>query len=503
MSSLATTINDLPDEFISKLFKYLALSDLGVCSMVSKRWHSIYADFRLDRLLVIGNREFETTVLNNPYGGIENRRCIPKIFRRLLDKPLLMNLQDLYLFRYDLEFGLNGLNRLSQLVNLHIKIDDAYRGSLNLTLPKLKTLKFHYGNVRCPVSIDCPELNELTYSGELANENIPDVKNPETIRKLDTDIFGRKLSPFKNVDCLMTRKFEAICRDTLQSLPNLKELHFVRDIQYVFTSRFHGEIGTLDRMKRTLREFLYDASTLSGPEFRFNFAGFPLNIDRLNFDYGMKVEGNRESVCNEYIYMKNYQLIDPDTTMDFISEINYSDLMKYVVGEFPNDFSKKFHNIKKVIVSDAEFVPDEVHLLRFLSSLRQLKKLELDHSGLSQWFYDRLPATVRMLDELTLGSASPHVVHELPSNFDFINKFFRVSELYINRNLSSVAYASLVRRLAKIEVCKFYLQTKHNRFLVQKRRNSKKYHIHEPNYGFRKDIEAEDPDEIVNFLLKL
>ena len=53
-------------------------------------------------------------------------------------------------------------------------------------------------------SIDCPELNVLVYR-ETTNASLLKVKHPETIRKLETSMFGPKLAPFKNVECLVTR----------------------------------------------------------------------------------------------------------------------------------------------------------------------------------------------------------------------------------------------------------------------------------------------------------
>ena len=60
---------------------------------------------------------------------------------------------------------------------------------------------------------------------ESQDANLLQVNQPETIRKLETNMVGAKLAPFKNVECLVTRQFEAIRKATLQSLPKLKELH--------------------------------------------------------------------------------------------------------------------------------------------------------------------------------------------------------------------------------------------------------------------------------------
>ena len=53
MSSLtkSTAIDDLPAEMVCELFKHLHPRDLAACSLVNKRWHSIYAGFKVQRLV--------------------------------------------------------------------------------------------------------------------------------------------------------------------------------------------------------------------------------------------------------------------------------------------------------------------------------------------------------------------------------------------------------------------------------------------------------------------
>ena len=60
---------------------------------------------------------------------------------------------------------------------------------------------------------------------EFQDANLLHVKQPETIRKLETSMVNGELAPFRNVECLVTRQFEAIRKATLQSLPKLKEFH--------------------------------------------------------------------------------------------------------------------------------------------------------------------------------------------------------------------------------------------------------------------------------------
>ena len=86
-----TSIEDLPSEMISKLFYHLPPKDLAACSMVNKRWQSIYAAFKLHRLVANSYHDFDR-VLSSWWDSNETireaERCEIKIFFRMVDKPL-------------------------------------------------------------------------------------------------------------------------------------------------------------------------------------------------------------------------------------------------------------------------------------------------------------------------------------------------------------------------------------------------------------------------------
>ena len=117
----AASIDDLPPEMICELFEYLQPKDLAACSMVNKRWHSIYGGFRMHRLVAVDydNWYYDLGKWYNSNQAIREERSHLKIFRLLAEKPLLSNLKHLALSG---ELDLNELNRFRQLVHLEIKI---------------------------------------------------------------------------------------------------------------------------------------------------------------------------------------------------------------------------------------------------------------------------------------------------------------------------------------------------------------------------------------------
>ena len=402
MNPPTTCIENLPPEMICELFKHLPLKDLLVCPLVNRRWRSIYAGFRVSTLVV--RDRHHANIINWSYPGRkfgDHQLCSPELFNRLADQPLLSNLKHLALLCDNDQFDYAKLRSFSQsLVHLEIIRFFGRIKKLKLKLSALQVLVCHYGNSR-PLSIDCPKLKVLVYH-ESEEDSLLEVKRPETIRSLVTDMVSPKLAPFRSVERLITREVANICKDTLLSLPKLKELRYNRNMRSAFWEFKDDGSGRLNRMKRTLSEFMVEAKKLRGSDFRFRFAGFHLTPARLDqLDFGVQVEQDREP-CNEYVYMKNYQLLDPDATLDFIDEICYTRLMESLPGELPADFVQKCTSVDTVKLYGR--VQDEQHLLWFLQSLSSLRDLNLEDAKLSQEFYDQLPQSASSLVQLMIGT---------------------------------------------------------------------------------------------------
>ena len=469
-----TSIEDLPSEMISELFEYLPLKDLATCSMVNKRWHSIYAVFRVHRLAMICYHsycypEFELSQWYDASRRIEEKeRCRLEVFSCFAEKRLLSNLRQLALAAGDsFQFDLNKLNRFEKLVHLEIEVHALHERKVHLNLPRLKVLAFHHYNSSCSLSIDCPQLSTLVYREERSDANLLNVKHPKTIRKLVTNmIYPKWLASFESIECLATWQYEAISKATLQSLPKLRELRYNGSLRSVFEKEFEEEVREerrevriVDRMKRTLGEFLDEVKKLRGNDFQFRFYGFQLaNVKLEQIDFGALVHARtrneyRYNECNEYVYMKNYQLIEPGA-FDFVSAINYSVLLRHVTGEVPRCFSQKFTGVNSVEAKGA--IEDPEQFLWFLKSLKFLRRLALEKTRLNQEFYDQLPESACSLTRLKVDNG--HRKNEL--NFDFVGKLPCLSMLAIRPSLRSYeSVTSLLRWLDRLERYEFSCST--------------------------------------------
>ena len=498
--SSSTSIEDLPPEMISELFEYLHLKDLCACSLVNKRWNSIYSNFKMQRLAAISyeydyHEIFRWYHTNQPIQ--EEERCSPTMFVRLVEKPLLSNLKHLALAGACFKLDLNKLNRFSQLVQLEISY--YLVGEVHLNLPRLKVLAIHEWNY-CDLSIDCPLLSTLVYCERKEGATLLKVKHPETIRNLETNMIGEKLTPFKGVECLMTRRYQMISSATLLSLPKLKEFRYIQDISNLFQDELRYGLGTVNGLKRTLNEFMAEAKKLRGNDFQFAFSGFQLSnmkVDQIDFAAQVfEVHGRRrEYVSNESIYMKNYHLIEPGA-LHYIRNVDYTDLLSHVTGEFPRCFSQKFTDIKEVQVTDR--IEDADQFLWFLKSLRFLKSLSLDETELGQEFYDQLPESAPSLRNLELEER--HCEDGLQLNFNFIGRLPRLSDLDIDQNLCVESLPSLVRWISKLEDVQFNVQSGQKRFEIRKEMRLAEWKIWK---NCTVVFKTRNPEEIVHFFESL
>ena len=506
MSSSLATIDDLPAEMIRELFKYLSLKDLTACSIVNKRWNSIYTDFRVDSLVVTYRSESEPDFskwYNSNRRHSDSRKCPDKMFIRLLNRPLLSNLKHLSFCWYKpSEFDLNVLNKFSQLVHLELYADSQGK-KVNLNLPMLNVLVIWHDDKLSLISVDCPRVKVLSYrEGYPTPEQCKlEVKHPETIWKLDTNMFGPKLAPFKMVECLVTEIFQVISRDTLLSLPSLKELHFNKPIDAVLFPDYTILFDSLDRLKELLNEFLDDLQELKGPDFRFTFAGFQMTKWALKqMDFCIQENSQYPRIFNELVYMKNQDLIDPDASLDFVSCFDYSRLMQATGGEIPSWFFKRFTEIYRVETSAK--IQDPEHFRWFLSSVRTLSVLDLENSELGQEFYDQLPTLAPQLTFLNLTDNEDVPNFELRLNFDFVDKLLQLESLFITQELPPELAARLIKKwlAGRLGHGSLYFRWRGNRVQIEK---SKKIFKLYKNWSHKSVFKTENPDKILNCLEKL
>ena len=477
--------NNLPIEIFFHLFKFLDKPDLFTCSLVNKHWHLAFAYFEpIHKLVVIDKLNFYFINWYDSHQKVEKKvwrkaLCGPETFCLLVNSPKLSKLKYLALNCHKFEFDLNELSKLSQLVQLEITIpfETSFRQKkVNLKFRELKVLVLHLYTGGYSLSIDCPALNTLVYLEKYRFGSQLSVKHPQMIRKLETSMLGWKLSPFKNVECLVADQFEAISKATLLLLPSLKELRYDQPIERV-SRHLKGDFIPI------LYNFLYYAKSLKGSDFKFSFVGFQVNklkeLDRICF----------ESLSNESFYAENYQLIKPNA-LHFVRRVHYNELMYELVMEPQSSFFQKFTQIEQVFASGT--IQNSKHFLEFLESISSLRRLRLGRTKLTQQSYDRLPLAVPLLFELEL-------YEKQLVNFDFIGKFTGLQCLSIGHCLSLESLRSLVGQLGNLSEIFFRFETKELR--IKKIRGSKVFRVYDDQD--QTAFVTENVEQMVNFLEEL
>ena len=456
----------------------------------------------------------------------EKELCYLK-FAHLVDQPLVSNLKHLALCDESPEFDLNKLNQFDQLT--HLEIDRCLgEQPVNLHLPELRVLAIHRFNEHCRLSIDCPELEVLLYRGEPEDENLLDVKHPETIRKLETDMVGAKLDQFENVKCLVTKTLFSIHQNTLQSLPNLKELRCNASIMGLERElrkyRQHYRTGYCEEIQLLLRQFLDALEKLRRSDLQFIVSGFQMDIEKLEDDiefwWPKKLGLMRFS--EEYFFIRNHNLIDEP--MDFIKKLNYTLLMENQAGMARKSFYRKFTGVKEVH-SGPWTVEYPSHFLSLLKSLGSLIILDLRQSGLGPDFYEQLPTAVPQLVQLVLQECPEEcgvfngwkMEDEYPGiekckkldcmlemNFDFIDQLPHLSRVYVHQNLTLLSMCSLLRWADRLEEIEFCFSVKAERFLVKKTAGSEEFEVFKTSLiNEQRRLKTKNPVEVVEFFESL
>lgn len=174
---------------------------------------------------------------------------------------------------------------------------------------------------------------------------------------------------------------------------------------------------------------------------KFRFAGFRLIkaiFDQI--DFGAQDSQGYRDVYDEYVHLKNCQLMEPDATLGLNYTVDYIRLMRNVRtlnGKLPSCFFKKFSGIQYGLAEG--LVQDANHILRFLKSLSLLRGLTIRFSRLAQEVYDQLPASAHSLTRLNLVGKNGQQL-----NFGFITQFSRLGHLAIQSSMCFESFASLV-----------------------------------------------------------
>ena len=428
MASTATeraTLNDLPTEMVCEVLSRLSLQDLVRFKMTAKRYLEILSVSRVNKLKV-GVHEMSNSI----------ERCQPNLFALQFARPTLSHLQHLTIDAHPNPFNLNELNRLTRLAQLKISCELPNGDPICLDLPDLRQLEVACNGTR-EMRINSTKLEKLTYYGD---EDLLQVKHPETVGSLDSDLPFEHLRSFRNVRHLRSSsRFHILDERTLLDFPNLKEIAFTGtflDVYYAslpYLERFMTRkkaLGRADLKVQLVSLELVDHKPIDDYRFSKIFSWF----EEVGYNYGdnygdlYDYEEHKGFFYLLRLHVHNYdQLIGTAP----IRSVSYIEIMQLFRGRIPDDFFSKFGGIKRVSVP--QLYAGEEHLLWFLQSVPELKEFESHAVILSESFFHRLAQSCSK----SLRSISLYEVElKRLQNLDFSGEFKVLSSLSLNMDSS-------------------------------------------------------------------
>lgn len=441
------TIGGLPPEMILQIFRHLQLNDLVRIKRVCSLWNELIGTMKIERLFVSLNLDAKERwyYSSRPCRTVEF--CHPRLFIAQCKKPILSNLKYLK-FNTDIaiwnigssvDFDLNEVNTFSGLVQLEMAFSC---GNLNLNLPNLEVLSLDPGNYLYEIHLNCRRLRVLSY-GEAYDKDLLRVEHPDSVRVLESQMYGARLARFRHLECLRRTSFQFGFLDvtTMLKLKKLKAFHYDHSIDAFVNNDF-------DKIKRILKNFMQQKRMAGRSALKFYFAGLQLIDEKLDdIDFCLETRNGRDFIAAERLYTKHYDRLQDE--LEFVQEVNYSRLFRLVDG-LPADYFRRFCNLRMVT---AECPLNEQHLLDFLKRVNWLRWLTL-YGLASQAFFDSLPhffslshfylyaQTDKQIDRDTEHNRPEN--QEIELDFSFLGKFEKLNRFEIERSLSLESARTLI-----------------------------------------------------------
>ena len=396
------TTDDLPNECLYEIFKYLNLQDVINCRTVSKRFKSISDLIKFRQLIVsdiIG--ELKSMWFADKSRPINYMNAINfQIFQTFRSSfNLKHTLERLHIRKYaDKNFELPNLAGFNNLQELEIdsRINNVH---LTLELPKLKMFRLarmHNGfhlHLKTPTKLEILDFICLTQL---------EIDHPESIKQLKTFWIDEeelpKLAAMKNLECLHTGEAAFgtdLLRGILSFFKNLKHLQF--DL-----------LGDKEEISNFFKHVLVQKDALQRPNFKLYLGGVELIDSRKVDEYFL-----RESV--QHFQMQNIDLLNGD--LSNIKVIFFDYLFKSTVdNRISTNYVSKLYNIRQV---EADNKVNVEYLIWLLKKSDYLEVLSLFGTELNQTFFDHtLPDICPNLIRLKIGSSL-----NLVKQINFAEKF--------------------------------------------------------------------------------
>ena len=341
MASIETTIDDLPDEILYELFKYLNLPDLINCRLTNKRWKSI-SDITRVRQLVVSDRIDEFKELCKDSITFSKFRFYTKLFK------LKQHLRKLHIrctvysshimFKRILDFDLSIFNEFIYLRELDLRLKNFLvndQTSLNLhNLIRFKLELIEMFSFDSEVHLIAPRLEFLN-----CDLHLIDVHHPESIKQFSTNcdcddnpINFDKVKMMKNLEVLQfdDSSVDFSILNDLSDLPKLKELRISDQVTDQSSEQlFDLVISSFNNLKHLMkfgfnndRDWVYIVRNYESETFDFKYTLHSGEFKQFNGGIFFKTKIDSNQMISFYNQLKDNGRV---YTQNIVQLLNTSD----------------------------------------------------------------------------------------------------------------------------------------------------------------------------------
>ena len=443
-------MDELPLNLYQSIFEFLDVYDLRSVRRVCKRFRAAVGGYRIRELSFVfdDSKKFNWFHTNCPSNFLNNVHGteLPLLTSALFNFQWLRKLK--------IEFNESSGFRFERLVALNLRqleqLELTYTGqpaNVNkfettqpLSLPSLRVFSIrHYRQAH--LVIDTPQLVAFdNNSGFEQPSSFFEFRYPQSVKYLSVYQLDDNISIFSNVEQFEINHPNMLDPNSLRAYPHLRVLK-MRSLLYEDRDLLY-KLKELIFKNKHLEIYCLGVRMTEGME-----------LDEYNLDAQLNVHSNVFSRTNLAHLINHYEKLDDN--LDWISALNYNDLISLTNSALPQTIFRKFSNIRSII-SDSKITNPRLFAY-FVGDCAVLSCLETKFSQLDQPWFDQLP-TFSCLSKLTI-----YRTKEL--DFQFISRMFHLKYLSTNQDIAWEDSFNL-DRLKFLEVIDFKISG--NLFFVKK-----------------------------------
>lgn len=450
---MVDSLDKLPYLCLKEVFERLDYKSILNCRLVCKLFMYFSDEAEISELIVADEIERSREFWYHTGGQID---CSTAISVNLFVASLTSSPYKLHEsvkrlhweIKQSLEFVLVLLDQMQNLEQLHLLISLSGRVPENLpviSLSKLRILHFSSSGAYA-VNRSILVAPSLTHLKTSSPDGLAFIKidDPTTVKHLEVYKYSAAVDSFENVEHLklnhlLLHNSHAFNKEILTVLKKLKVLNvnFKRPGELIYS------------LAREDLAYIQGQMLELGRTVAINVNGVPFVEDV----FRTGAEGLIGSMESAYqmdtaliAQLKNYDRLAAD--LSFVTEIDFNDLMWLMPPPLPDDFFKKFCNIR--VVKTAREVDKAEEFIRFLGNLNYLEELNLNCSCLSQFSLDRLPSVCNQIVRFEFWDFK-----RIPIRFDFVLKFPLLAGFTTNKKFSIYWVAKALKSLPNSKMFHF------------------------------------------------